>query len=399
MGKNLVICLDVLEDFGLSERRTNVLKLYYAAARDDTQLTLYVSGARKHRDQYGGDSILDVLKSVLKLDPVEFGISLFSALTKSEEAARMSAYAFGSGGVDQFISAYDFLAEHYKEGDRVFLFGFSRAASIACMAAGFVHEFGLIEPAYSTQTAALVKRYTKLIRDNRAATGHKGVRLFKETFAKACNLYFLGLWETLEITGWIMNPAIFPQVQTWGSTAVRHAISIDERRWLFRPRLLSPHSFPASPEVQEVWFPGVHSDVGGSYPEWESGLSQVALEWMMAEANHAGLKLHPGRTRVALGLEASDSIPDVVQPDPCGLIHRSLTGPWWGWEFLPHSQLDPQTHSRRWSVPLGRSREIGPRSYVHRAVVDRMKMLPTYHPRNLPSDYQVVDTIPFDHGK
>jgi hypothetical protein len=70
MGRNIVICFDVVEDLGWSERRTSVLKLYYAMTRDETQRT-YISGPNSTRTYDGADSILDVLKPVVQVELVE----------------------------------------------------------------------------------------------------------------------------------------------------------------------------------------------------------------------------------------------------------------------------------------------------------------------------------------
>src|SRR5215470_18627889 len=69
----------------------------------------------------------------------------------------------------------------------------------------------------------------------------------------------------------------------------RHAIAIDERRAFFRPNLWRPTATGGPRDVKQVWFPGVHGDVGGGYPETESSLSKVPLEWMLREAASAGL--------------------------------------------------------------------------------------------------------------
>ena len=77
----------------------------------------------------------------------------------------------------------------------------------------------------------------------------------------------------------------------------RHAIAIDERRAFFRTNLWHPTPPEGGPkDVKQVWFPGVHCDVGGGYPERESGLSKIALQWMLKEATDAGLLVDPSRS-------------------------------------------------------------------------------------------------------
>src|SRR5207244_8686199 len=116
----------------------------------------------------------------------------------------------------------------------------------------------------------------------------------------------------------------------------RHAIAIDERRAFFRTNLWRHGGrSPAQPhgpkdEVQ-VWFPGVHCDVGGGYPEQDSGLSKLALEWMLDEAVPLGLLVDAGRVTAMLGTRGGTDVP----PDPNGVLHESLTGLWTLAEFVP----------------------------------------------------------------
>jgi uncharacterized protein (DUF2235 family) len=107
-------------------------------------------------------------------------------------------------------------------------------------------------------------------------------------------------------------------------------MSIDERRAFFRQNLFgAPHD--AQQDVKEIWFAGVHSDVGGSYPESESQLSKIALQWMVSEGEVAGLRVEPNRKADILGRK-----PPYVAPDPLtNNQHESLRGIWWIAELWP----------------------------------------------------------------
>lgn len=73
----------------------------------------------------------------------------------------------------------------------------------------------------------------------------------------------------------------------------RHALAIDEKREDFEPTVWTPRE---GVDLKQVWFSGVHSDVGGSYPpDKQSGFraSDVPLAWMLDEATEAGLKIEP----------------------------------------------------------------------------------------------------------
>ena len=121
-----------------------------------------------------------------------------------------------------------------------------------------------------------------------------------------CRPWFVGVWDTVSSVGWIENPLKLPYIADNPSIQIgRHAIAIDERRAFFRSHLWRPSSRAdqehGPKDLKQVWFPGVHCDVGGGYLEAESGLSKVALEWMLDEAQSAGLLVDPARRRQILG--------------------------------------------------------------------------------------------------
>src|ERR1019366_1330126 len=101
-----------------------------------------------------------------------------------------------------------------------------------------------------------------------------------------CKPAFVGVWDTVSSVGWIENPLHVPYVSNNPDIEVgRHAVAIDERRAFFRTELWTLPTDPAKAhgpkDLKQVWFPGVHCDVGGGYPELVSGLSKFALEWML----------------------------------------------------------------------------------------------------------------------
>jgi hypothetical protein len=89
------------------------------------------------------------------------------------------------------------------------------------------------------------------------------------------------------------------------------ALGQGEHRAFFRQNLFGTPKDPTTQDVQEVWFAGVHSDVGGSYPEPESQLSKIALRWIVCEAELAGLIVDQTRKSDILGGK-----PPYVAPDP-----------------------------------------------------------------------------------
>jgi uncharacterized protein (DUF2235 family) len=110
----------------------------------------------------------------------------------------------------------------------------------------------------------------------------------------------VGVWDTVSSVGWAWDPLHIPYTAKNPDLRIgRHAVSIDERRCFFRQNLWSA-ALPGQ-DIKQVWFAGVHSDVGGGYAEAESGLAKISLEWMLCEAGTAGLILDRAKAAVVLG--------------------------------------------------------------------------------------------------
>jgi hypothetical protein len=140
-------------------------------------------------------------------------------------------------------------------------------------------------------------------------------------------------------------------------------------------------------DIRQVWFSGVHSDVGGSYLEREAGLSKITLEWMLVEAQKAGLVLDQERVDLVLGRgphghHRHEAFPHYVSPDPHGLLHPSLKGAWWIAEYFPR-EVERIGH-KGLELPRGKwLRKIPERSLIHESVLKG-----PYAPQ-LPQEYEV----------
>ena len=109
--------------------------------------------------------------------------------------------------------------------------------------------------------------------------------------------------------------------------------------------------------LEQVWFPGFHSDVGGSHPD--PRVSDITLKWMLENARDKGLRLR-------------DDWAESLAPDPLGAIQESRKGLWLLWP--PAERRIPES------------------SKIHASVFRRMENSASpYHPRNLPAKYHVVD--------
>jgi uncharacterized protein (DUF2235 family) len=189
--------------------------------------------------------------------------------------------------------------------------------------------------------------------------------------------YFVGVWDTVSSVGWIENPLRLPYTANNPDIQIgRHAIAIDERRAFFRPNLWRPTAPGGPRDIKQVWFPGAHSDVGGGYPETESSLSKVALEWMLREAASAGLLTEPAKVNRVLGRSGDEYVP----PDPKAAMHEPLTPAWWGPEFIPKRYYNWDRHREERGMNLFRRRTIPDGSMIHEAAYQRgadyQKLLP-----------------------
>jgi uncharacterized protein (DUF2235 family) len=168
--------------------------------------------------------------------------------------------------------------------------------------------------------------------------------------------------------GWYENPLHLPYAADNPDIQIgRHVIAIDERRAFFRTNLWMPKPNGGPKDLKQVWFPGVHCDVGGGYPEKESGLSKIAFAWMLNEARDKGLLVDDTKVDLVLGKSGGGYVP----PDPKAPAHESLQGAWWLAEFLRKRHFNWKIHQWEKRANLGRRRTIPSKSLIHQSAYDR----------------------------
>ena len=213
----------------------------------------------------------------------------------------------------------------------------------------------------------------------------------------------LGLFDT--VASVIESGRFGPRLKSHAFTcsnrsveSVAHAVAIDEKRTMFRPQLWPAgqeywgnpfNDAQARPqEVDEVWFAGAHGDVGGGYPEKESGLCKIPLVWMIERAMACGLKF---QTRSVNSLVLGRNSDKYGLPDPLAAPHRTMTF-WWSLvEFLPRRK--PKDSSRpSWfgvSVPLFERRAIPEGAKIHPSLVERKEKLQKWS-ENIPNRHEIA---------
>lgn len=135
--------------------------------------------------------------------------------------------------------------------------------------------------------------------------------------------------------------------------------------------------------MEQIWFPGVHCDVGGGYKESQAGLSKIPLAWITEEAEKCGVRFQ-AKSKAAILPDRDTN--EYVAPDAMAMQHESLKGLWWIAEIIPKPYRDPAANfARRWIIHLGRHRTLAKGSKIHPSVLERMKKVLTYRPLNLPA--------------
>jgi uncharacterized protein (DUF2235 family) len=222
------------------------------------------------------------------------------------------ASAVGTGVNVRVQRGYDWCQENYEDGDSIFLFGFSRGAFAARSVAGMIRAVGLRRkdsPATNDQAFAVYQQ----AKDDPAAAA-----AFKAANSREVNIHFIGVWDTvgsvtlpIALTLNSIPLAPFHDVE-FGPDIENafHAVSIDEQRWDFQPTYFNPALVQPGQTLEQVFFPGVHSDIGGGYAD-DPSLSKITLAWIANRAKEHGL------------LIADES---VLQFDPAccfGTLHNS----------------------------------------------------------------------------
>ncbi len=316
MAKNIVVCCDGTGNES-GEHDTNVIKTFKAAIKhSEEQIAFY--------------------------DP---GIG-----TAYNRVKKMVNQAFATGISRNIVDAYAYLMTHYEPGDNIYLFGFSRGAFTVRSLAGMLYKCGLLHKGSGNLLEYAIKAYN--MRDNAAAAA-----AFKETLARPCPVHFIGVWDTVASLGLLTRKKFYDQTLNPEVRHGYHALAIDELRFKFLPSLWDETKVdPASQTVEQVWFAGVHSDVGGWYDE--RGLSYTALLWMLNHARNAGMLLEPEKLAEFKG-------------DPHDHIHQSYSGFW---------------------KLLGKAvRPISDGAKIHESVFERRdREANGYQPKNLPKNFQKV---------
>lgn len=204
---------------------------------------------------------------------------------------------------------YAFVVAHFEPGDEIYLVGFSRGAYTARSVAGLIRNVGVLR----REEAGRLEEAYDLYRDRDPARAPEGAEAveFRRRYSQETRIRCVGVWDTVGALGIPLSdtPVVRLLNRRWRfhdtqlSSRVEtafQALAVDERREPFKPTLWQPvrdlrEPGSAAQRVEQVWFAGSHSDVGGGYRE--RGLADLTLWWMVDRLRSAGLAVEPGPDR------------------------------------------------------------------------------------------------------
>ncbi len=381
--KKIVICCDGTGN-EIRENQSNVLKFYRVLKESDDQIGFYDPGVGTISNSGAWSRFKNQIKGV-------FGL------------------ATGYGLDANVLDAYRFLIRHYQDGDEIYLFGFSRGAHTVRVLAGFLNMVGLLHTHQEHLCSYALTAYKQ--------SGAKDEfdlawRVQEVLDTRRITIRFMGCWDTVASVivprpdrMYLPSLEALPYTQTNPCVRVfRHACAIDERRRMFRlSRWEEPQPFKSNPfvkdddaaaqDIRQVWFSGVHSDIGGGYPEPESGSAKYPLGWMVDEARAHGLVFRETMVKRLVKGENPANVQtgskrDYAPPTVHANLHDSMSVWWKLLEYLPKRKKwhdDPQVRKQGgFYLPLKEPRRIPPDAIIHPSVRERIDLQAGYAPGNLP---------------
>jgi len=321
--------------------------------------------------------------------------------TESIKWAALLAGATGWGLSRNVKQLYGELARVYAPGDKIFLFGFSRGAFTVRTLAGLIHACGILDlskyPTNDDFNRAVDEAYgqyrqlynswlTSLFHETRKLTpervaelrGRFSVRVPEFDDPNGRPIAFMGVWDTVDAVGLPIRAAEFvnrvlyafkfpDRTLNLSVGHACHAVALDEQRESFAPVLWNERKTEQPERIEQVWFSGVHSNVGGGYPR--QGMSLVALDWIMSRAEQHGLRFVPAERLIyRYHADVDDKMYD----------SRGGIGVFYRWQPRDVQRLCDENG-------------IVPK--IHRSVFERIaRNTEGYAPGSLPADAVVVTT-------
>jgi uncharacterized protein (DUF2235 family) len=375
MPKRIVVCSDGTGNTAIKGRGTNVFKLFEAVDLDTHRFDASVTPQIAIYDDGVG--------------------------TENFKPLKVFGGATGWGLSRNVKHLYKELARVYDPGDEIYMFGFSRGAFTVRTLVGLIGTCGLIDPerleprTFRSLQKAVKKAYRAYRKCYRpwlwrpfGKPSRDAGKRFKAQYSVPGDVMirFVGVWDTVDAVGLpfhlsdLLNAAIYqfkfpdhklsPLVQR-----ACHALSIDDQRQSFHP-LIWKETADDRQRISQVWFAGAHANVGGGYPK--QGMSLVALDWLLTEAERAGAPF--GEHGLRVNASERQSFREHASVDDKLYDPRAGLGVFYRWKIR---DIDAMCTANN-LVPK-----------VHVSVLERIAHgTDDYSPGNLPARANVVFTIP-----
>lgn len=310
MGKNIVIFSDGTGQKGGVNNNTNVYKLFNMIEdRTNRQIAYYDPGLGTN-----GEGIAGLIG--------------------------------GKGFSRNILDCYRFLFENFQADDHVYLFGFSRGAATVRSLSGFIHLFGILP----ISRADIIEEAFDIYKiSNKEKREEKAKEFIAKHHTMWCKIKFVGVFDTVAALGlpnkWLSSlldkifPHKFHSFDLSDSVEfARHALSIDEERKTFLPTLWNKLGDDQPKDrLKQVWFCGVHTDVGGGYKEED--LSNFSLRWMINEATSKGLIIYEKSPAYQRFLKAEQNIDGPMHNELAGFIGKLFRRQRRFWDEKIHGSL------------------------------------------------------------
>lgn len=270
---------------------------------------------------------------------------------------RLTGGAFGQGLTNNIKDAYRFIIHNYDDGDELFFFGFSRGAYTVRSTVGLIRNSGLLRKIHADKLPEAFKLY----RREDVAPDSEIAKDFRKSHSREIKVKFVGVWDTVGALGIPIHGLKFLTRRrhqfhdvTLSSYVQNgfHALAIDEKRKAFKPAIWETKKLK-NQNVEQVWFAGVHTNIGGGYED--SGLSDITFMWMKKKAEECGLSFD------------KFYVQKTVQPNFQGELRNSKKGLF---KFFPD-----------YIRSIGKGKNS--KEKVHSTALERLSKIPSYKPDNL----------------
>src|SRR3984893_5926427 len=335
--------------------------------------------------------------------------------TSSFKPLAIAGGVFAWGLKRNVLDIYKFLCANYEsDADEIYGFGFSRGAFTMRVVMGLVLDQGLVP---GRTDAELYKNAKQAYRAYRANSFHtvfgieKPFRWMRDRFLRLIGtrydqtrnqtiekIKFLGLWDTVAAYGlpidemargvskWLFPLELPDRSFNHGIEKARHALSLDDERTTFHPVLWNEKGVPPA-QLHQVWFAGVHSNVGGGYPD--DSLAHIPLYWIMKEAEATGLKFKTATDPNPINRADPDMV--VFQKwlrDKDGRLYDSRNGLGGYYRYGPRKieDLNHMKFSRREHDFVDNDTTIIHETAIQRAIAGAHR----YAPIGIPASYQAM---------